>query len=139
MIGTVCLSLFAVVPLTTIPRTNSIIFQSSWMEILLPTAWVCILYVGTELLHLTIWTQERSLISLYTFMKIAFVGIASLAMIHILSHIIWCAYLGYNHPLPFLGSIQMPTRFVVVISLRFLIPSNLTANEDYQKKLRVYN
>ena len=138
MIGTVGLSVFAVVPWTTIPRTNSIIFQSSWMEILLPSAWGCILYAGCELLHLTIWTQERSLISLNTLMKITLVYVASLAMIHILSRMIWCVYLGYNHPLPFLGSIQMAARFVSIIALRFLIPSKLTANEDYRKKLRVY-
>ena len=36
ILGTVSLSTLSVVPWTTIPRTNSIIFQSSWMELMLP-------------------------------------------------------------------------------------------------------
>ena len=34
---TIAVSIIFVLPWTTIPRTNSIIYQSSWMEVFLPT------------------------------------------------------------------------------------------------------
>ena len=36
-ISTAAVSIIFVLPWTTIPRTNSIIYQSSWMEVFLPT------------------------------------------------------------------------------------------------------
>ena len=62
-LGTITLSSLSVVPWTMIPRTNSIIFQSSWMELMLPFACISILYAATDMLNLTIWTKEPSIIS----------------------------------------------------------------------------
>ena len=64
------LSVLFVIPWTTIPRTNSIIYQSYWLELLLPTATMWILDAGCDLLNLAIWTKEKSLISFNVFLKI---------------------------------------------------------------------
>ena len=54
-IATVGLSVLAMVPWTTIPRTNSIIYQSYWMEILLPSVCLSMLLAGSDMLNLTIY------------------------------------------------------------------------------------
>ena len=49
-IAIVGLSVLAVVPWATIPRTNSIIYQSHWMEILLPSVCLSMLLAGSDML-----------------------------------------------------------------------------------------
>ena len=137
--ATVTLSLLSVVPWTTIPRTNSIVSPSSWMQILIPFVFPCIFTAGGDLLNLTIWTKERSLISIKTLSKMTFVNFASAALFYILSDTIWCVYLEYNHPLPYLGLVALVTSWIVlIITIWFVLPTNLTANEEFRKKLRIY-
>ena len=51
---TICVSVFFVIPWTTIPRTNSIIYQAYLLELLLATASIWILDAGSDLLDLAI-------------------------------------------------------------------------------------
>ena len=54
LIGIVAASVLCAVPWTTIPRTNSIIHQSCWMELLLPGGSYVILKCGNDLLDITV-------------------------------------------------------------------------------------
>ena len=132
---TVAVSIIFVLPWTTIPRTNSIIFQSSWMEVFLPTLSNLIITSGTDLLNLTVWTKENSLMSLRIFLKMLVMNLTSYFLLYILGYVIWCVYLGYNHPLPFVGLIQLPALILFMISLWFLLPTILIKQEDFRRPL----
>ena len=141
-----CLSLFGIVafcvvfslPWTTIPRTNSIIFQSSWFEVLLPNASVFIISAGNVFLDLTIWTKERALYSIGFYLKIYTITLIPFIVLYISCYAIWCLYLHFNHPLPQLGSISMPTYAVFAVLLWFILPSHLRYDENFRKKLYIY-
>ena len=137
-LGTVTLSSLSVVPWTMIPRTNSIIFQSSWMELMLPFACISILHAATDMLNLTIWTKEPSIISMKVLLKMTFMNNAPFSVLYIFSHITWCTYLGYNHPMPYLGLIQIGGWLIYMMSLHSLVPSSLIANEAFRKRIRMY-
>ena len=136
-ISTVAVSIIFVLPWTTIPRTNSIIYQSSWMEVFIPTLSNLIIGSGTDLLNLTVWTKENSLMNVRIFLKVLTMNMTSNFLLYILGYVIWCVYLGYNHPLPFVGLLQLPALILFMISLWFLLPTILVKQEDFRRKLRV--
>ena len=135
----VALSVFSVIPWTTVPRTNSIIHQSYWLEPLLPVIWIWILDAANDILNLSIWTNEKSIVSLNVFSRIfsmyALIGVP----VYILMYVIWCLILGHNHPLPQLGLIRFPIWIVGMLGLWFILPSNLIEKEDFRRKLRMYS
>ena len=65
----ICISVFGIIafcalfciPWTMIPRTNSIIYQTYWMEAILPMASNILLMAGAYNLNLATYTQEKSL------------------------------------------------------------------------------
>ena len=132
--STVVLSVSSVVPWTTFKRTNSIFYQSYWPEVLMPAATYWILAAVGDLLNLTIWTKERSLISLKMFLRLFFMYMIPYTIFYILGYSIWSVYLGLNHPLPWLGMALLPSWMAFAIGLWFFLPSKLMANEDFQKK-----
>ena len=137
-IATIALSILPLIPWTTIPRTNSIIYQSSWLEVLLPTTTYCFLAAAAHLLCLTVWTQERSMVSTNIFLRMFVLYMTTLVIFYVLSHLIWSVHLGYNHPLPFLRMVSMPISIVLIMALWFLLPSNLMKKEDFRRKIRMY-
>ena len=74
----ICISIFGIIafstlfciPWTIIPRTNSIIYQTHWMEAILPIVSNYLLTAGSETLNLATWMQEESLMSISNFLKI---------------------------------------------------------------------
>ena len=54
IIAIIAFCLLFTIPWTTIPRTNSIIYQSYWMEVSLPVTTNCMLFAAVDLLNLTI-------------------------------------------------------------------------------------
>ena len=76
-ISTAAVSIIFVLPWTTIPRTNSIIYQSSWMEVFLPTLSNLIIGSGTDLLNLSVWTKENTLMNVRIFLKMLTMNMAS--------------------------------------------------------------
>ena len=132
----ICL-LFAV-PWTTIPRTNSIFYQTSWMEINLPVATGWVIVAATDQLNLIVWTKEKSLKSFGVFFRIYFTYLMLWTLQYILSYSVWSVYLGFNHPLPYLGMMIFLTYIIFTFFLYFILPNDLLANEDFLRKLRTY-
>ena len=60
------------IPWTTIPRTDSIIYQSYWMEILFPIAINTLLLVGVRFQQLTTWIKKEELMTISIYMKMYF-------------------------------------------------------------------
>ena len=137
-ISVVAISLLFVAPWTTIPRTNSIIHQSYWLEILIPTTINWMTLAAADLLNLSVWTQERSINSPLVFLKLYCAYSIPSILLYISSDMIWCVYLGYNHPMPHIILVtSLPTAFFAVVSLWFVLPSSLLEKEAFRKKLKI--
>lgn len=136
--ATIAVSAFSVVPFVMIPRTNSIIHQSAWMELLLPNISFCMIVVGNDLLNLAVWSTERSLLSFKIYLKMLFVDVILSTFFFVLSYIIWSVILGYNHPLPYLVMTQHPVWIIYVLGFWYVLPSQLIAKEGFRRKLRMY-
>ena len=130
-IGVIAICLVFFVPWTSIPRTNSIVYQSYWMESCLPNSSNIILIAGADLLNLTIWMKEKSLRSFKVYAKIFFSYWISFMLIYVSSYLTWTVHLGFNHPLPNLVSvISLPLWIIVMISFWFVLPKDLLANDE---------
>ena len=131
-IGIIALCLVFVVPWTSIPRTNSIFYQSYWMESCLPNSSNIIVLAGADLLNLTIWMKEKSLRSFKVYAKIFFSNWIPFIVIYVSTYLIWTVHLGFNHPLPNLVSvISLPLWIIVMTSYWIVLPKDLLAKDDW--------
>ena len=135
--GIIGFSLLFTVPWTSIPRTNSIIYQSHWMEVLLPHALtVLLLGAGTQFLELTIWTDEKTMMSISNFLKVYAMWLIPYNLLYVSVYALWSVNLQYNHPLPNLGLIIFALIIIVTIGMWFIPPSNLLAIDDFRQKMK---
>ena len=137
--GIIGFSLLFIVPWTSIPRTDSIIYQSHWMEVLLPTASFQLLTSGRQVLNLTTWTQETTIMSIWNYLKVYFLSLIPSTLLYISANVLWSVYLQHNHPLPFLSIIvYLPTSIINVTGLWFILPANLLTRKDFRQKLKIF-
>ena len=128
--GIVGFSLLFIVPWTSIPRTDSIIHQSHWMEILLPFATNQLLFAGSQFLEFTTWTKEKELMSIWNFMKMYLLNLIPFTILYISYYIFWSLYLQYNHPLPYLlMMVWLPVFMIWSIGLWLILPSQLLVKD----------
>ena len=66
-----CCTLFCI-PWTIIPRTNSIIYQSYWMEIVLPVATTHVVTATLQICNLTTWLKVEDMMSISNWLKMYF-------------------------------------------------------------------
>ena len=59
-------------------------------------------------------------------------------VIYVLSYVIWCLMLEYNHPLPYVSFLGLPAWIICIFILWFILPSNLIEKESFKKQLRMY-
>ena len=94
--GILGISALFVIPWTTIPRTDSIIYQSHWMELLLPSVTITMLCAGTQILRLSIWTKEEEIMSIWIYLRLFLSCQIIWSLLYIISHVIWSIYLHFN-------------------------------------------
>ena len=139
MFGIIGLSVIFAMPWTTVPRTDSIIYQSYWMETLLPVAVSRLSSTGVILFQLAIYTEEQTLMKMATFFKFYFMYLIPYSVLYVLSYAIWSIYLKFNHPQPNLGLICLLISFtIMIIGLWRFLPSNLLAKQDFRRKLKFF-
>ena len=136
--GIVGLCVLFAMPWTMIKRTNSILHQSYWMEVTLPVISVYVLASLSVLLDLTIWTKENILKSLGIYWRVYLMNVVTFIVLYIFSYFIWCIFLQFNHPLPYLGLIVLPTSTIVTIGFWFIMPKQLLGKKDFRQKLQIY-
>ena len=135
------MALLSCVPWNLIPRTNSIVYQSYWMEILFPLFTAnCGLGALQHSLNLAIWFKEDVLMSIKNFGRLYFLSVIPYTICYISAYSIWSVYLQYNHPLPNLALIlqYIGASIPFTIGLWFVLPSSLLAEKDFRQKLRIY-
>ena len=126
------------IPFSSLPRINSIIYQEYWIEFNLPVAIFMILMTGNDLLNLIIFTKEKSLRSFRVFFRLYILYIMAWIVPYILGHWLWCTYLGYNHPIPYLGFNFIISQFVFMVGIWFVLPSDLLAKPEFRTQLQIY-
>ena len=137
--GIIVFSLLFSIPWTTIPRTNSIIYQDYWMELLFPITTMQFLMIGSTILNLKTWFKEEALMTISNYLKMYCCSVIVDTIGYISCYAVWSIYLRYNHPLPNLGSVILLINLVtVMIELWFLLPAHLLADNDFRQKLRTY-
>ena len=125
------LSLCSCIGWTIIPRTNSIIYQSYWLEYLLANALIMVTDAGQHSLNLTTWLKAKDWFSVKNYLKMFALNMGPYTIGYILSYVIWSVYLEFYHPLPNLGLyLYLINLIVVPIGLWFILPSNLLTEKQ---------
>ena len=135
--GVIGISVLFNIPWTTIPRTNSIIYQSHWMEMLFPAAINTLLVAGVRFLQLTTWV-DGELMTIWIYMKMYILQLVVSDILYVACYVIWSIYLQYNHPMPQLVLVALPGWIIFMTGLWFILPSHLVANNDFRQKLIFY-
>ena len=138
ILGIITTSIIFLIPWTIIPRSNSIVYQSHWMEINLPLLANWILIAGVDILNLMVWTKEKSIASLLLLVKLFLSNVIGWNVLYTLCYLVWTILLGFNHPSPWIAYLTYPAYIPFLVSLRFVLPANLLAKEDFRRKLRYY-
>ena len=138
VIGIVGCSVLFAIPWTTIPRTDSIIHQSHWMEFNIPGATHTFLGTGVGIIALSKYTKEESLMSIWNFSKVCLFNLITWNLLYISAYLVWSVYLQFNHPLPNMAYLIVPALVLNVIGLWFILPSNALAKKEFRKKLQIY-
>ena len=128
-----------VTPWTTIPRTNSIYYQSYWMEANLPIAATILLYAAMHATSLAIWAKERTLMSILVLLKLWALHFIIWFLFYVFVYVLWTVHFEFNHPLPLLGAlVTWLTTIFGMLGLRLALPHDLMQKEEFRRKLRVY-
>ena len=117
VIGIVGCSVLFAIPWTTIPRTDSIIHQSHWMEFNIPGATHTFLGTGVGIIALSKYTKEESLMSIWNFSKVCLFNLITWNLLYISAYLVWSVYLQFNHPLPNLAYMIVPTLVLNMIGV----------------------
>ena len=91
------------VPVTLIPRTNSIFYQSHWYEFNFVMMVFILLPAANEVLIMTTYFKEKSLLSIRMLLKMYALLVVTWTVPYLIAYLIWCQYFNYNWPIPFLG------------------------------------
>ena len=131
-------SVLFTIPWTVIPRTNSIIHQSHWWEVMIPMATWFVLTAASQILLFKTWFKEQALISISNHFKMYFMNLIPYSVLYIISYLIWSVYMQFKHPLPRLGLIIIPNYIIWMIGLWFVLPSHLLARDNFRQKLKIF-
>ena len=125
-------------PVCLIPRTNSIIYQSKWYEFNFVIMWSMILAAAGDLLNVATYFKEKSILSFRMFLKTYILFTMTWTVPYIIAYLIWCQYLKYNWPFPFLGYNYFVFFAVRPAMLWISFPRHFRANKDFRQNFWLY-
>ena len=138
-VGIIGLCVLFIIPWTTIPRTDSIVYQSHWAEIILPSATSYALTAAADLQNLITWTKESSLATFRVFLTMFLMYYIPAILINIISYLAWTVHLGFNSPFPYQGNITTMLAWTIfLVFLWFFLPSDVLSKREFRRKLRIY-
>ena len=122
--------------LTSIPRKNSILYPEYWYEALF--FWIAGVTVPKTFEHIVelfIFTKEHSLLTSSHFAKVFLTCSSCFAVSYCISYMTWTLYMGYNHPLPFVGFFLLIGDVAVnFFAFWFLFPIEMRSQEELKRK-----
>ena len=138
--GILIFSVLYAIPYTIIPRHNSIVHPSYWLEVLLPVYTSFLLSAGSFLLDMILFFKESSLKSIKVYFKMYFLILLVCTILYILCYTFWSVMLGLNHPMPYLAIIcLLPTWGILPLGHYFILPAHLLKKDDFRRKLKIYS
>ena len=125
---------------TSIPRNDSILYPEHWYEALLALITTTILRNSCgHILDLFVFTKEQILLSKSHFTKVYVIAATIVSVAYGTSYVIWTLHLGYNHPMPALGILQiLPDIPIYMIAFWFLFPSELRSRKGLKRRALIY-
>ena len=125
--------------ITIIPRTNSIFYQSHWYEINFCFLVLIVLPTVGNALNMATYFREKSLLSIWVMIKIYSMFIVIWAVPYLIAYLVWCQYLDFNWPIPFLGYNYILFNVVRPAALWISIPRDLYEKENFPRNFKLYS
>ena len=126
------------VPFNFIPRANSIFYRSKWYEFNFVMMGFMLLPAANEILNMATFLKQKSFLSFRMLMKMYSFFIVAWTVPYLIAYLIWCQYLEYNWPIPFLGYNYILFQVVRPVVTWISFPRNLRKNKDVQQNFRWY-
>ena len=132
----VCVAFIATI--TLVPRTNSIFYQSYWYEFNF-CALVCfILVTANNSINMATYFNEKSLLTFWIMFRMYSIFVLAWAVPYIIAYLIWCHYLNYNWPIPFLGYNYVLVDLVRPATIWISFPRDFRKEKIFKKNFKVY-
>ena len=125
------------IPVTLIPRKNSIFYQSSWYEFNFVMAGIVLLDAANDILNIATYFKNKSIRSLRMLLKTYTLYMVTMTIPTFIAYIIWCQYLKYNWPMPFLGYNYLLFKVVHPAVIWISFPRHLRTDKDFQKNFQI--
>ena len=133
---TICVIFLA--PVTLIPRTNSIFYQSHWYTFNFCALVFVFLFAINDILNMATYFKEKSLLSIRMVLKLFSLFILVWTIPYLIAYLIWCQYLKYNWPIPLLGYNFILCIITAPTAMWTSFPRNLRKNLYFQQNFKMY-
>ena len=125
-------------PLTVIRRTNSIFYQTHWLEFNIVTGIFFVLRAGNQILSMSTWFNERSLYSFRMLLRMYLLYMILWIVPYLIAYFIWCNYLEYNWPIPYLGYNYVLSNIGFLAGIWILLPHDLLSKPEFKRNVKLY-
>ena len=132
-ICTICLS-----PQMLIPRHNSIIYQSYWLEINELMAFTGIIAEANMILELFAYIRHEYFTSMGFAAKMYIWIMLAWHVPFIASNSVWKYYFNFNTPMPLSGALFLVAWWVVLLGVWFLFSLETMEDNEMKEKLKTY-
>ena len=125
-------------PLTLIPRSNSIYYQSHWYRFSLCAFVFVFLFAVNDILNMATYFKEKELLSIRMLLKLFSLFTLAWTTPYIIAYLIWCQYLEYNWPMPLLGYNFILFIITAPAAIWTSIPRNLRKSQYFQQNFKMF-
>ena len=123
---------------TLIPRTNSIFYQAHWLEVNIPVGFLMLLDAVRVVLTMAIYFNDDSLKSFQTLVRMYLLNMTTWIVPYLIVYLIWCSYLGYNWPIPYLGYNMLIGNITFFAGMWIVLPHNILSKKEFQRNMKLY-
>ena len=132
----ICIAFLATI--TLVPRTNSILYQSYWYEFNFCILAFMLLQTATDVFNMATYLKEKSILSFWIMLRIYAVYMVVWSVPYLIAYLVWCQYLNYKWPIPFLGYNYFLFNVVRPASLWISFPRDLRRKKNFKKNFKLY-
>ena len=131
-----CTVLF--VPQTLIPRNNSMFYQACWFEIFLPAGVFFLVDAGFYVLGFVLYFGYEAKNSCKIFLKIYAFEMILLVGPCVIGYFIWCNYLGYNWPIPYLGYVNLIIWVALPVGIWISVSDRQRDDKEFRRNMKLF-
>ena len=139
VLSVVVLCVLFLMTITIIPRTNSIYYQSNWYEFNFCILCLILLETARNALNMATYSKEKSLLSIWVMIKLYSMLVVIWAVPYLVAYLVWCQYLDFNWPIPFLGYNYILLNVLRPAALWISIPRDLFEKDNFPRNFKLYS